>query len=83
MRTIARPKGWVKADAVRVVRNGGKLMVEIRRRKSGKRTRPGNGNQPAKRELRPVGQLNASPPRNEKRRENVKPWHSLFFTIIR
>jgi len=33
MKLMKRPKGWVRADAVRVVRNKGKLVVEIRRKK--------------------------------------------------
>jgi hypothetical protein len=33
MRMMKRPKGWVRADAVRVRRNKGKLVVEIRRKK--------------------------------------------------
>jgi len=33
MKMISRPKGWVKADAVRVRRNKGRLVVEIRRKK--------------------------------------------------
>ena len=33
MKMISRPKGWVKADAVRVTRNKGRLVVEIRRKK--------------------------------------------------
>jgi hypothetical protein len=33
MRRINVPKNWVKADAVRVRRNKGKLVVEIRRKR--------------------------------------------------
>lgn len=33
MRNISRPKGWVKADAVRVRKNKGRYIVEIRRKK--------------------------------------------------
>jgi hypothetical protein len=33
VKMMKRPKGWVKADAVRVVRNKGKLVVEIRRKR--------------------------------------------------
>lgn len=33
MKTIKRPKNWVKADAVRVRRVNGKTVVEIRRKK--------------------------------------------------
>lgn len=33
MRMIGRPKGWIKADSVRVVRNGGKLVVQVKRKR--------------------------------------------------
>lgn len=39
MRNISRPKGWVKADAVRVIKNKGKWTVQIRRKKAPKRKR--------------------------------------------
>jgi hypothetical protein len=64
MRTIARPKGWVKADAVRVVRNGGKLMVEIRRKKKRK------ANPPRKR--KPARKKRATPSRAAKRKSTTK-----------
>ena len=32
IKMISRPKGWVRADAVRVTRNKGRLLVEIRRK---------------------------------------------------
>lgn len=44
MKTIKRPKNWVKADAVRVRRVGGKTVVEIRRKK--KRNPPKKRNSP-------------------------------------
>jgi len=36
MRNISRPKGWVKADAVRVIKNKGKWTVQIRRKRKAK-----------------------------------------------
>jgi len=36
MRNISRPKGWVKADAVRVIKNKGKWTVQIRRKPKAK-----------------------------------------------
>lgn len=38
MKLIKKPKGWVRADAVRVTRNKGRLLVEIRRKPKRKRS---------------------------------------------
>jgi len=34
IKNMSRPKGWVKADAVRVVRNKGRYEVQIRRKRA-------------------------------------------------
>lgn len=42
MKTIRRPKGWVKADAVRVVRKNGRYEVQIRRKPKKRKSNPKN-----------------------------------------
>ena len=51
-RMIARPKGWIKANRVRVVRNKGKLVVEVDRTKP-KRKKKSNPSRKRKPKARP------------------------------
>lgn len=68
MKTIPRPKGWIKADQVRVVRNGGKLVVQIRRKNKNPARKPkansGGGRKKAKawhvQKMKTTGRYNPS-----------------------